>query len=387
MARLNPLFPFALYLVLGIFYVLPSGLPQPADAVVVGGVIGLALLGGFRLMLGRDELIAVVALGVWTYLVNCWYFVAIGDPVFLKKSLFYLYNLTFFAVALSAFRQVRGQDMRMIVWASFIALLIETFVVVAMPELIGRRQIGTFNNPNQLAYWTLLNAAVFFLSMLVCRNQGTAVRGDRWLAVLVILLAGFVIGESLSKAGLAAYVVMVVLIAGPVFGLRWPMIMLLGILVAALGVIAIPNGDTALSFGQSLGLDFVDKIIRRLTHVQADDSLTSRGYFRLLEMPQYLIAGAGEGAFGRISASAGKSVEIHSTPVHFVTSYGLIGVAIFGGFAAAFVRPLSLTVVAVLAAILIYGLAHNGLRFTHFWLVLALIAAARPVPWLRGVPA
>lgn len=387
MPRISPLWPFAAYLVLGIFYVFPSGLPQPADAVLLAGIGGMMLFGRFRLVLSGEEVLAIIALATWTYAVNCWYFVQIGDLTFLKKALFYLYNLGFFAAAISAARLARPGEIRILFWAAFAALILEFLLIILRPELIGRRQIGSFNNPNQLAYWALLNAGVMFLALISCRRAGLPITLGRMAALGAILITGFVIGESLSKAGFAAYLAMVALMLGPIFGLRPVTILCGAILAVAVAVIVIPSGDSALAFGQSLNLDFTDKLIRRFTHVQADDSLTSRGYFRLLEMPQFLIAGAGEGAFWRVSASAGKEVEIHSTPVHFITSYGLIGLGFLGAFAAVFLRRLTLAAMAILVAILIYGLAHNGLRFTHLWLVLALIAAQCPTPAPRAARA
>ena len=179
--------------------------------------------------------------------------------------------------------------------------------------------------------------------------------------------------ESLSKAGLAAAMVMTLLTAPRALQLQMMPIAATAIGLSAALVLMGPSLMETRSAAFEIGP--FGRVIERLEDRQSDETLASRGYFRLLEQPQYLITGAGEGALWRLSSSAGKTAEIHSTPMQFLTSYGLIGTGLLVWCAVALFRRADRTALAVLVALLIYGLAHNGLRFTHVWVLLALIAA------------
>ena len=61
-------------------------------------------------------------------------------------------------------------------------------------------------------------------------------------------------------------------------------------------------------------------------------------------------------------------------------SYGIPGALLFGLFLWRVLRPAGLYGLALFVPLVIYGFAHNGLRETPFWIVLAVIAATR---WSR----
>ena len=68
---------------------------------------------------------------------------------------------------------------------------------------------------------------------------------------------------------------------------------------------------------------------RRIANVgeQQDDSFTSRGYDRIWQFPEYLLLGAGEGAYSRFRNWDDN--EFHSTFGTIVFSYGFVGSAFF----------------------------------------------------------
>jgi len=112
---------------------------------------------------------------------------------------------------------------------------------------------------------------------------------------------------------------------------------------------------------------------------QEDDSLQARGFPRLVEYPEYILTGAGEGALFRFDESEDSNQdvqihEIHSTFLTILFSYGLVGAA---AFVAAIWRLYRLSYHGCFLYVLppfFYGLTHQGLRFSFLWLLLALVA-------------
>jgi hypothetical protein len=112
---------------------------------------------------------------------------------------------------------------------------------------------------------------------------------------------------------------------------------------------------------------------------QSDDSLEARGFPRVVDYPEYIVTGAGEGALYRFGEadSSDEQVqihEIHSTFLTILFSYGLFGSATF---AAAIWRLYRLSSAGTFLYVIppfFYGLTHQGLRFSFLWLLLAVIA-------------
>ena len=88
------------------------------------------------------------------------------------------------------------------------------------------------------------------------------------------------------------------------------------------------------------------------------------------------MTGAGEGGlyrFGEVDSDL-QIHEIHSTFLTILFSYGLFGAA---AFAAAIWRLYRLSSAGTFLYVIppfVYGLTHNGLRFSFLWLLLAVIA-------------
>ena len=101
-----------------------------------------------------------------------------------------------------------------------------------------------------------------------------------------------------------------------------------------------------------------------------DDSLEGRAYDRILDFPEYVAFGAGEGI--RL-ARFNEPHEIHSLPATLVFSYGLVGTAIFTAFLWQLKRHTGILHMTYLVPLFLYNLTHNGLRSPMLWVFMALI--------------
>ncbi|HEX6145087.1 MAG TPA: hypothetical protein VFZ01_20395 [Geminicoccaceae bacterium] len=368
----SPAWPFlglGAYLVTSIFYVFPSGTPQPADFLLVLVIVSTLLVAWARLP--DDPMLYLVAglMVAWILLVNAIWFLLTGDFVFLKKTSFYVYNLLVFLFVIAAGFHDWERLRKVVWWACVLALLAQVGWMELFPDAT-RRATGTFNNPNQLGYWALL--------LMACM---AVVKGREGLGALDVLALGaglYVTALSLSKAASISAIVLLACI-GVASGLRRSA----GLLLCAALVLGLAfQMATGSLVDRIAALEPVEALAQRLESIgrQRDDSFLARGYPRLIENLEHLAFGAGEGSFDRLSED-GSSKEFHSTLGNLLMSYGVPGVALFTALivvvGAAAPRNL-----LYLMPIMLYGLTHMGLRFSLFWVFLGLAYAqgryARP---------
>ena len=120
----------------------------------------------------------------------------------------------------------------------------------------------------------------------------------------------------------------------------------------------------------------LERISYRLQDIgqQQDDNLYARGYIRIWYYPEYIVVGAGEGALYRFAENSDPDHELHSTVGTILFSYGVIGLITFGAAILCLYRMSTDGRFLYLLPPLLYGLTHQGLRFSFFWLLLSVIA-------------
>jgi hypothetical protein len=378
-ASLLPLLGLSAYFVTSIFYVFPSGNPQPADFLLLLTIVATLLIAWRQL---PNESGLYIALGLfvgWIVLVNTiWYFIS-PDFVFLRKTSFYLYNALVFLFVIAAGYHDWERLKVVIWWSCVIALLAQFLYLEFVFHGLGKRATGTFNNPNQLGYWALL-----VMACLAVVKERTPLR----IWDVLALGAGFyILMLSLSKAASISGMLLVLLIIA-FCRLQRVSGLVLGAGLALGLMFELASGGLVERF---MSFEPVANLEHRLSGIgtQEDDSLLHRGYVRLIQHPQYLAFGAGEGGFERLSRDAEKQgKELHSTLGTILMSYGLIGLGLFGMLLfVTFVRA-PLASAAYLGPVMLYSITHMGLRFSLFWVFLGLVyAQARYGTWGRPAAA
>jgi hypothetical protein len=100
--------------------------------------------------------------------------------------------------------------------------------------------------------------------------------------------------------------------------------------------------------------------------------LLARGYMRVVQYPQYLLYGAGQGKDERFGEVGGYAYEIHSSSVAVLFYYGVLGFMLFAVF---LWKLFSIKKnLLFLTPLLVYGLFTYGLRSPYFWLALGFLA-------------
>lgn len=353
------------YLVLSPFYVFPKGRPQPADFILIMGIIPVLASVFINFKTSNIKTIYIIG-GLFVLLtmgVNFINYIFFPDIRFLLTMMIYPYNFLVFLFVIWLFQRdlktVRLYTLYGIIATVVIQLI---FIQFADSGYRGARGTAGFENPNQLAYWTLLTTA-----MIIFLRRGEKLKLIDWVLLTLLLLLQSL---ALSKAGIIAHsILMLALIISP-------KISKIGYIFI---FIAIMSGIFYASFNPHRVTHIIDKIeplqnvIARIEGIgtEADDSPEARGYYRIIEYPIYSIFGSGEGAFYRFNAEE-YNRELHSGIATIIFSYGLIGTTLFGTFLLLVIYRQPWYYILLFAPIILFGLPHQNFRFAHFWVFLGM---------------
>lgn len=351
---------WAIYIFLIPIYVFKSGLPQPGDIFLVA-LVPIALRGwnGRLFQRGNVAIKPLFWFTAWVCLVDyAWAailgnFGLFGTDTFVLFPLYYVYNTLLFLVALVLFQRYGDTFLRLTLYVVYLTI----FLQVGSSFVTAGSSRGSlfFNNPNQLGYYALLVACL--IVMLHWR-----LRLRLFMSSFALTCCGYLAALSASRAAMAGIAILLALLV-----FSNPRV------IIAVSVVAI-----ALMFVGGPITSVVDSSQDRVRNRRSQVGfLAERGYDRIWEHNQYLILGAGEGGLSRFSEF---QMEIHSSLGTVIFSYGVVGVVLFFVFMWRLIRGAPLRFAVVLIPPLAYTVAHQGLRFTMFWVLLAVFVALKPPP-------
>ncbi len=292
----------------------------------------------------------------YVFVVNATWWTIEWDHRFLLNAAYCAFNVLVM-VATASLMLRRPEEF--IVWTrrAILAALVVECVAVAVLLGGGLRTAGTFNNPNQLAYWSLLIASCW----MVLKPREPLDLYDIGVIGAAVSLCVAASGSRAGALGAAILVVAAVMFQG--VRVRWlPALVLIGIIAAT------SAGYWTASIGEQCG----DTALRSGAK---HDTIAGRGYDRIWLFPQYLFVGAGEGAYQRFAgvSAGGGDLEIHSTPAQILFGYGLLGTAVLVTLLWWIFRRADWRHLAYLAPAMVYGLTHNGIRESLLWILLGIV--------------
>jgi hypothetical protein len=351
-----PLTIWALYLFFLPVYIFPSGLPQPGDLLVLL-LLPAALIGwNGRMARTASRPLRALALFIfwgvalnYTWMIILGKFGFFGKDTFLLVPVFYIYN----AIILLAVLVMHERYGDRFLWLTLNMVLITVVAQVLISLAISggsHRQTVLFNNPNQLGLFALLSANILAFGRRRL-GFGTLKSSIGLMSCLYLALL------SASKAALvgAALLFAVSLLSNP------RTIALVAITM--IGLLSFPNPLTTT----------MERSRERLAEKQDVSFLNSRGYDRIWNHKEYWVMGAGEGGLSRFAdTSVIGDHELHSSAGTLFFCYGLVGVVLFVSFLLRVIEGTTLRNALLLLPALAYSLAHQGLRFTLFWILIGI---------------
>jgi hypothetical protein len=325
-------------------------------------------------------------------LINIIYACIYLDFEFIINTSYWLYGGILFLVFI-----IVARNKSVMFWIRRLISIQLGFVVLAYFTGLGGytfwpRYEYFFNGPNQLAYFSICLFLVYF-AICNCRLNLEL--------YLVIALTVFIV---LTTGSRSAYLSMIPLFLLIMWSERSSMINLTGLAIIPLAIfiffnqfnfplykpmldvnqLSAPLDKTISIVNQkvSSSTSVLKKTIARTdqlnTKKQESDvnsihvQLLARGYFRILDHPQYLLFGSGQGKDDRFNQYQGAADEIHNSLLAVFFYYGLLGLILFSLFIwKLFEHKKNLL---FMTPLFVYGLFTYGLRSPYFWLALSFIA-------------
>ena len=307
---------FALALLVKQFYLLPSGSFQIGDALFILSLICFLAESKFRLVLRKNDY-AILAYVGCVAIINMIYSFIEGYN-FNKATLYYLFSLIVIVTFVNLNSELYSKKFLLLL--SRISKLSICIQVLAFVSGLGRwyagsRYEGTFNDPNQYGVFIL-----FSMFLIVLIDSFYQKKTIIWLIVCTFLI--FISASTGMLVGLAAFFAV---------GLYYRMkenrfmsyFLPLVILILFTVLICIINGVIVVDL-PSTNNAFLNRIINKYNSMILSNGFSSivsdRGWTRVLECPEFLLYGSGEGGYSRF----GTSLEIHSSVLGPLFYYGII---------------------------------------------------------------
>lgn len=333
------------------FYFFSSGLPQVSHyffvAFLIFGFIYINKVNEgrfYNLPLQWSLLVIVIVI------VSSFWSIWLQDFTLAYNLLFWVFNYLVCFIFYSLLRIEYNFFIKVLFYSVICAVMISTFGVLMSEGSV--RSSGYFNNPNQLAYFSLLALVIIFL-----------VKDFKINGIYLYLFVLFGILGVLLSASISAVLSLFFIFAGYAYSnltLKKLGKMIFLITVLSSGVLIIG--------GESLQDSFKTRMDRFDNKV--DSVKSERNYDRITDNLEYVIFGAAEGAYYRFGDY--DTHEIHSSFGNILFSYGVMAFTLFISLLVKVYRTLSFPQFLTMLAPLLYSVTHMGLRSTYFWILIVL---------------
>ncbi len=308
---------------------------------------------------------------IYQFAVNAFWYYNIqttlrADTSFLKSTLYYVFN---FLVCVSIFQlaSLRGfsYTLRLYLIGTALSLFVAAIGVLLQYEGRGRAT-GTFNNPNQLGYFSIviLTAVTYF-----AKNIRPSIR------ILLVMLCITLSIMSLSKASILATSVLLFayfINSRDRIGAGKLISVMLSIIAVGVLIYILMYADWESLNEQQL----IISLRKRLGSITTENDSAlgaARGYDRMKEIGGWIVTGVGEGANYRFLTMPGK--EVHSLYASVIVSYGMIGFFTMTWLVGSAITNNRSVIRSLLcfSGVLAYCVTHNGVRSTLLWALIAML--------------
>lgn len=331
------------------FYIFPSGLPQPAHIFILLSFF-IFFISYNKIQINESKpLIFFVGYAI---IVNIFYTFYIGDLSYIVSTIYWIFNLILFLI-LSNLSFINIQKLfKYLKFIIPISLIINIMIwgVGAGRYDFNPRYNGYFNDPNQMAFWVLCSCAI-----------GLVLFNNLKYKVFIYSLSFFLILLTMSRSATLGFLILTL---GLVFQHKSRLDLKIFFSLISL-LVAITSFFLLLKFG------FLDSIVTRFSEgIESNDQQASdRGFTNLFDYPQYLLFGAGQGAYYLFSPT---NNEIHSTWFGILFYYGIIGFFLFIIFLFNIFKKLDFAEKIIFLGPMFYGFFTYNARTLVFWFLVAI---------------
>ncbi len=346
-------------------YLFPSGVPQPSHFILLLSLFFLLFQSRFVIKF------EFVLLAFWAFVFarEVVEFLLTGNAKSLLSPLFLSFNVLLFTGINSFYSNEKNIKLiiktnKTIAGATIFAILVTIVGIFLLDSgetgLLEERKVGTFNNPNQLGYFSVCIASIV---ILLAKNRVLEIKYSLILIALAFVMSIF----SQSKA---ATITIFIVMTG--FGWLYSKTLNRKILFGFFTLLAIISVASYLISNSQVSDTVMVKRIVNLFN-ENDSNFEGRGYGLVKEIDGLnFLYGAGSEV-----ENDSWTREIHSTFFSIFVYYGAIGISLFlifyiKIFYALYSKFGLVDSIIIYSPPFLYGISHNGFRFTIFWIFLVL---------------
>ncbi|GER60189.1 hypothetical protein ULMA_22970 [Patiriisocius marinus] len=359
-----------IYLIFKPLYFFDSGIPQIADFLLLIPFTLFAFSINFKKLFRNRGILYLLLFFSVVSAVNLTYHFIDSDSVYSTSYIFAIlyfgFNIYFFVFCFTVFKSFIKKDFEYLVYVIFIALAMEYVLLITgydkgIDNDFKNRAYLSFNNPNQLSYYCLILSGI---TLFVVKK----IPIKRYLVSLILSLSFVLIVCATSRPAIIGALILISL---------YYFVVCKKHVFKELLVFIIPILLFLVFNTEQMQEDFkrIDKRFAKVEYAGKTD-LVERGFMRVVDNPNMLIYGAGEGNYERfVKNESLLSSEFHSAIGSVWFSYGLAGITSFGLFLFYIFKKLRVFDLITFLPILLYNLFHNGMRFSLLCFFLALLFA------------
>ena len=342
---------WAIYLLVFPFYLFKEGNPQLAD--VFGALLVLVNMRSIITSISKTKFTKFSFLFVvYTILVNTVWMLITGELKMIKNSVFYLYC---FFLMLLVYSRLKDKSFLLITYRALSFSVIIQFACWPFLQSQGVRTQMFFNNPNQLALWGVCILVVIYTLTRFIKLSSIQ-------TIIPLLLSSVFIIISASRAALLGCIAFWLF-----YIIKSRKHVIIFSIIAVIGFLFV-NYNFEIDLDNIAAFEYNKERFATNT-LSGRQSFGGRGYDRIVEYPQYLALGAGEGALWRFNVD----LELHSNLPNILFCYGIIGLFIYLSAFATFFKNMTKEVLAILFVLAFFGSVHMTMRIPLYWIALLFV--------------
>lgn len=318
--------------------------------------------------------------------INALWWIVIPDKELVLSSFYLVFNLL--TVLLFSYLSKDSKLLGRIRQILYFNIAVQLFIYISG---IGRyyspdRYMGTFNDPNQLAFYIFISLLVTLIIGRVINKKSIKLDVAIWLTGIYLIYLSSSTG---IMFGIATFLVLYVIhnlyrIAVNAHSLKISNVrrfFLLSCLVLPLPILWVyaqytPGNPTAISAVSESPL--AKRLENKASKANGDEDvslLEDRGLDIIYKYPHYILFGAGAGAYNRYpDATQNNGIEIHST-LSLLFYYGLIPFILLCIWIVTQLHSKPPVLVIAALALLIESLSLVNYRQPMFWIAFVLVGS------------
>lgn len=346
-------------------YLWDSGIPQLGHLFLLLGLIVYLISGGALKVTGPNRYLILFA--VYSTIINMFYYLISNDWRFLISAAQILFNVMIYMFVLLMLNNYYTAQSRIVI-AIWGCLLVQLFVYSTGQGnyTYFPRYSGTFNDPNQMAYWLLCSFAI--LVLLGWKNKTTPL-----ISMVALFIFLFLLALTMSRSAfLGGCILLATVFARYIFRMSRTYLYFSVIFMALFLPIVIYSSD------QLENINFTDiELLNRILETDVVDQADERGYTRIVNFPEYLLLGSGQGGHERFNQNKIPefiSLEMHTTWGGLLHYYGIVGFSIILTFLVKLFKGADKYLLFIVTSTFVYGFSTYSFRTPIFWILLAVAA-------------